>query len=219
MKLELGVPVSFAAGGEGVVADVIVDPHARVVSHVVVAPRRHHERARLVPIADVDPDAQGEMLRCKHAPEHYPLVESTQFVKMSQPIEASGNWDVGIEEVSALPYYTGEFDGFAWSRYPGLDENAPVEVTFHRIPKGHVEIRRQSPVFGSDETRLGRVDGFLVSGDDITHVVLEEGHLLGHREVAIPVADVRSVSNDSVVLSLTAAEVEALPHPRSIKRI
>jgi hypothetical protein len=52
----------------------------------------------------------------------------------------------------------------------------------------------------------------LVDGDDqITHLVLERGHLWGRREVTVPIGAVAHVATDSVEVSLTKDEVGALP--------
>jgi hypothetical protein len=65
---------------------------------------------------------------------------------------------------------------------------------------------------GTPDDRLGHVDGFRVDGDDqITHVVLERGHLWGRREVTIPIGAVTRVNTDSVTVRLTKDEVAALP--------
>jgi hypothetical protein len=85
-------------------------------------------------------------------------------------------------------------------------------MTYDRIPKGEVEIRRASDVTSADGDHLGHVDGFLVDGDDqITHVVLERGHLWGRREVSIPIGAVSRVHTDAVTVRLTKDEVAALP--------
>jgi hypothetical protein len=54
--------------------------------------------------------------------------------------------------------------------------------------------------------------GFIVSpgGDQVTHVLLEEGHLWGHKEVAIPVAAVTGVE-EGIRLNITKEQVENLP--------
>jgi hypothetical protein len=85
-------------------------------------------------------------------------------------------------------------------------------VTYDRIPKGEVEIRRASAVTSADGHQLGKVDGFLVDDDDaITHFVLERGHLWGRREVTIPIKEVAQVFTDAVTLTLTKDEVGDLP--------
>jgi hypothetical protein len=44
----------------------------------------------------------------------------------------------------------------------------------------------------------------------VTHVLLQEGHLWGRREVAIPASAVTKVEN-GIWLSLTKEQVEGLP--------
>jgi len=44
----------------------------------------------------------------------------------------------------------------------------------------------------------------------VTHVLLQEGHLWGRKEVAIPISAVTSIE-DGIQLSITKQEVEDLP--------
>jgi uncharacterized protein YrrD len=59
---------------------------------------------------------------------------------------------------------------------------------------------------------IGRVEGFIVNPADhrVTHVLLQEGHLWGRRQVAIPVSAVASV-DAGIRLNITKKEVEDLP--------
>jgi hypothetical protein len=62
---------------------------------------------------------------------------------------------------------------------------------------------------------VGEVDGFLVDkGDQITHLVLQRGHLWKKSEVTIPLGAIEKVETDSVTLSLTKQELEELPAVR-----
>ena len=80
------------------------------------------------------------------------------------------------------------------------------------MPKGEVEIRRTSEVMSADGHHLGHVDGFVVDGgDQITHLVLERGHLLERREITIPIGAVARVETDTVTLSQTLEDVRAQP--------
>ena len=218
MKLELGLAVGFASGDEGLVADVVIDPHARKVSHVVVQPRHHPSEARLVPMPNLVVEDAGDRLVCDTAFDAFPLVEMTRFVRMSEPIEMADDWDVGIEHAMAYPYYAGDFNGVDWAMLRGGADAQEIGVTFHRIPKGEVEIRRESEVLTSDGERVGTVDGFLLDDDHVTHVILERGHWWGRHEIAIPVSGVASVRNDAITLDLTADEVAALPRPTKVVR-
>ena len=122
------------------------------------------------------------------------------------PVE-DPEWDVGISEMLALPYYQ-PVD------LPGVGVPDPaqgVSVRYDRVPKGEVEIRRRSAVSSSDGHVLGHVDGFVVDDEQqISHVVLEHGHLWGRHEIAIPIGAVAAVQDDAVELSLSKAEVGAL---------
>jgi hypothetical protein len=211
VKLELGSPVHCTDGPFGELADVVIDPIARRVTHLVVAPHHRHGLARLVPIDLAVAANNGHAaisLRCtlEHA-RQLPSVQEFAYLRMGEFPANDPDWDVGIENVLALPYY-----GYAGFGVEAMDYDPHVSTTYDRVPKGEVEIRRASEVLSSDGDRLGHVDGFLVAGDDqITHVVLERGHLWGRREVTIPISAVTRVETDSVTVRLTKDEVAALP--------
>lgn len=210
MKLELGSPVSCTDGPFGEVADVVIDPIARRVTHLVVAPDHQHGLARLVPI-DLAAAANNDTavsLDCtlEHA-RQLPSVQEFAYLRLGEFPANDPRWDIGIENVLALPYY-----GYAGLGEPPIDYDPNVSMTYDRVPKGEVEIRRASEVMSADGHRLGHVDGFLVADDDqITHVVLERGHLWGRRDVTIPIGAVSQVKTDSVAVRLTKDQVAALP--------
>ena len=56
------------------------------------------------------------------------------------------------------------------------------------------------------------MQGFLVNPDDdrVTHVLLQEGHLWGRKEVAIPISAVIRV-DEGIRLNLTKEQVGELP--------
>jgi sporulation protein YlmC with PRC-barrel domain len=59
---------------------------------------------------------------------------------------------------------------------------------------------------------IGKVQGFLVDPDDnrVTHVLLQEGHLWGRKEVSIPISAVTGV-DAGIRLNITKKQVEDLP--------
>jgi sporulation protein YlmC with PRC-barrel domain len=210
MKLELGSPVRCTDGRFGELADVVIDPTARRVTHLVVDPHGGHRLARLVPI-DLAAAATGPRpavsLRCTLAEaRRLPSVQDFAYLRLGESPANDPDWDVGVENVLALPYY-----GYAGGEQL-IDYDPHISMAYDRVPKGEVEIRRASEVTSADGHRLGQVDGLLVNGDDqITHVVLERGHLWGRREVTIPIGAVARVNTDSVTVRLTKDEVAALP--------
>jgi sporulation protein YlmC with PRC-barrel domain len=205
MRLELGSRVDCTDGTFGKLADVVIDPTTRRITHLVVESDR--DLAHLVPVelATQGDDGAGSVVLRATVEEvrRLPGVHELAYLRLGDFPLDDPNWEVGVEEVLALPYF------------PPFDiEPVPIDysVAYDRIPKGEVEARRASQVFSSDGHDLGHVEGFVVDPDEhITHVVLERGHLWGRRDVTIPIGGVARVETDVVTLSLTKDEVEALP--------
>jgi hypothetical protein len=206
MKLELGCPVACADAPFGELADIVVDPLTRRVTHVVVQPHGRRPDARLVPIERVRPTESGIALDCAVAEVRAlePLFESAYLQVGEMPV-SDPDWDVGVQDVLALPFYH-ELDAAGGV----IDPDPHVVVNYDRIPRHEVEIRRSSAVVSADHHRLGHVDGFLIGAGEVADIVLERGHLWGKREVVIPADAVASVENDVVTLLLTKREVELL---------
>ena len=169
--------------------------------------------ARLVPVelAERGDNATGAVVLRATVEEvrQLPSVHELSYLRLDGfPVE-DPDWDVGVEDVLALPYYP------AYGLEPTSVDYA---VSYDRVPKGEVEIRRASEVDSADGHRLGHVDGFLVDEDElITHVVLETGPPWERRELAVPIGAVAQVATDAVTLRLTKSEAAALP-PVEIRR-
>ncbi len=205
MRLELGSRVECTDGTLGKLADVVIDPTSRKVTHLVVLADRE-ELTRLVPVELAEPssDANGAVALRSTVEEaqRLPSVHEILYLRLDGFPVDDPNWDVGIQEVFALPYYP---------TYDLEPEPLDYTISYDRIPKSEVEIRRASDVHAADGHRLGHVEGFVVDPDGhITHLVLEHGHLWGRREVTIPIGAVARVETDTVTLILTKDEVEAL---------
>jgi sporulation protein YlmC with PRC-barrel domain len=215
VRLELGRPVNCTDGPFGELADIVIDPTNQRVTHLVVEPHGDHGQAKLVPIELADTDqteSSAISVRCsvEEAGQLEP-VEEYAYIRLGDSPDLEPGWDVGVESVLAQPYYGyGGGVGIGYETVPaGYDPH--VSMTYDRIPKGEVEIRRASEVTSADGHGLGKVDGFLVDDDAITHFVLERGHLWGKREVTIPISAVARVHTDAVTLTLTKDEVGELP--------
>jgi len=209
MRLELGKPIRCSDGDFGELADVIVDPTTKRVTHLVAKPHKLDGVSRLVPIdlAEAGDDGnEGLTLGCTidEAEQLLPVQEQA-FLRLGQHPVSDPDWDVGVQDVLAMPYYGGEYGPYA-------GEVDSYGVAYDRVPKGEVEIRRASSVSAAGGELLGQVDGFVVDSDQhITHFVLERGHLWGKREVTIPIGAVATVETDAVTLQLSKDEVGELP--------
>jgi sporulation protein YlmC with PRC-barrel domain len=191
----------------GEMTRVVVDPVAQTVTHLVVEPKGRAGLARLVPLGLVDTSAGDVRLQCTLADfEHLDAAEETQFVPGS-----GGYAAYGPQQVSTWPYYgltpgaelPGEVD-------LGVAGFSPT-VTYDRIPLGEVEVRRGDPVEATDG-HIGHIQGLVVNPGDhhVTHVLLQEGHLWGRKDVAIPIKAV-SRAGDTIRLNLSKHEVQDLP--------
>ncbi|MDX6423932.1 MAG: hypothetical protein QOI67_1403 [Gaiellaceae bacterium] len=210
MHLELKCAVRCTDGMFGELADVVVDPVGRRVTHLVVEPHRRHDLARLVPLELATPEADPPPTIALHCTieeaRRLPTVEDFAFVRLDD-FRPDPDWDVGIENVlvQPSPYELPGIPVYA------IDPDPHASITYDRVPKGEVEIRSASDVFSADGHRLGHVDSFIVDdGEAITHIVLERGRVF-RRTVTTPIDAVRRVGNDSVTLRLTKDEVGRLP--------
>jgi sporulation protein YlmC with PRC-barrel domain len=213
VRLELRQAVRCTDDLLGELADVVIDPVTRRVTHLVVQPVNPHALARLVPVELVarDEGGAGISLRCSSEDfSRLAAVQETAYLRLGEAPVEDPEWDVGIEDVLALPYYP--LDG-------PVDYLEYAAVAYDRIPKGDVEIQRASAVISLDGHHLGTVDGFVIDAETqaITHVVLEHGHLWGRREVTIPIGAVGSVEIDLIRLNLTKEDVGEL-HTVRVRR-
>jgi sporulation protein YlmC with PRC-barrel domain len=208
MRLDLGSSVRCSDAAFGRLEDVVVDPAARRVTHLVVEADAHGG-SRLVPVTLARGGEGSEIeLSCTlDEARKLPAIDMLDYLRLGEFPVADPDWDVGISEMLALPYY--QPVDLPGAGLPDYEQG--MTVRYHRVPKGEVEIRRRSAVSSSDGHVLGHVDGFVVDDEQqISHVVLEHGHLWGRHEIAIPIGAVTAVEDDAVALSLTKAEVGAL---------
>ncbi len=213
MRIELDTPVSCVDGAFGALADVVIDPGTRRITHVVVQPRDRLESARLMPIQSTraGDGSAGISLTCTVAAVNgSEAIQAAAYVRSGELIDPGSDWDVGIQDAYAMAEGVSVGPEILGAGV-GMEYDPHVGVNYHRIPKGDVEIRRSSCVTSRDGQRLGHVVGFDIDdGDRITGLVLEHGHLWGKRMVPIPGPAIDRIKTDELVLTLSAEEVGAL---------
>ena len=219
MRLDLGSPVRCTDDAFGELADVVIDPETRRVTHLVVQPHRRDEQARLVPVdrarAGETSDATISLVCTVAQMSEFEFVRESAYLRLGEVPVEDPDWDVGIEEPLGLPPST----GMGTFGAGGVDIDPHMMLSYDRIPMGEVEIRRASSVTSADGHHLGHVDGFVLDSEQqIAHLVLEHGHLWGRREVVIPASAVARVDTDEVALTLSKDEVGALPSARVHRR-
>jgi hypothetical protein len=170
-----------------------MDPVQDKVTHLIVEPEGREGLGRLVPIEWADVGSGRVDLRCTRSEfERLDIAEEVRFLP-----GAEGYQDYDPEQMLSWPYFGG---------------NSTVPVTVDTLPVGDVAVQRGEEVQATDG-RIGRVEGLVVdkSSQRVTHVVLQEGHLLGRKDVAIPISAVQRIAAEGIQLSMTKREVEDLP--------
>jgi sporulation protein YlmC with PRC-barrel domain len=183
-EFTLGARASCPDGFCGVVSGTIVDPAARTVTHLVIEPE-NGAVARLVPLDLVEGTADDVRLRCT----------LDEFGRLDPAEKVLGDT------------WSGAGDS---SRGLGQGRRRPLVVE-RAVPLGETEVYRHQSVQAVDG-EIGKVEGFMVNPADekVTHILLEEGHLWGRKQVAIPVSAVASIE-DGIRLNITKRQVEDLP--------
>ena len=199
----IGAGASCSDGVCGEVTRVVVDPVARAVTHLVVEPGHRHGPGRLVPAGLADATPGGIRLRCTLA-EFGKLdpAEETQFLPGTPGYPG---YDPG--QVLSWPYY----DLGAGPDPTGGIVSIPQAITYDTVPLDEVEVRRGQHVHATDGS-IGKVQGLVIdrSSHHVTHVLLQEGHLWGRKDVAIPISAVTDVQ-DGIRLNITRQQVQDLP--------
>ncbi len=207
MRLDLDMPVNCVDERFGKLADVVIDPGLRRLTNLVVEPPDRSDHARLVPIEVAQrgdgSDAISLQLTAAELERLDPIRESV-YIRPNEFPAGDADWDVGIQEIYPLPE-SGQLGPEALGSSMALDLDQHVAVSYHRVPKGGVEIRRDSAVTSSDGHHVGHVIAFIVDDQGlIEHLVLQHGHLWGKRQVAIQSSAIERLENDEVTLSLSS---------------
>ncbi len=197
----IGAAAECSDGPCGAVSRVVVDPVARELTHLVVEPEHRSGLGRLVPIDKVEASAGDVRLRYTIDEfEKLPTAEETDFLPGGSGYDA-----YAAHEAYYWPYF-----GLEGGADPELALASAVE-TRDMLPPGEIGMRRGEPVHATDG-EIGKVEGLVVDSAQghVTHVLLQEGHLWGRKQVAIPIDAVEKI-DEGITVNLSKHEIEALP--------
>lgn len=202
----IGAEASCSDGLGGKVSRLVMDPVALTVTHLVIEPKHRAEPGRLVPVHLVDTTADHLRLRCSIA--EFDKLELAEETQVAEGLDYAG----GYGQAEAVQSFggMGSMGGSGMGIGMGLGHSAPV-VVHDVVPLGETDVQRGESVHALDG-EIGKVQGFLVDPGDnhITHVLLQEGHLWGRKEVSIPISAVIGV-DAGIRLNITKKQVEDLP--------
>jgi sporulation protein YlmC with PRC-barrel domain len=200
----IGAAAACSDGPCGAVSRVVVDPVARELTHLVIEPEHRSGLGRLVPLEMIEAEAGHVRLRYTLAEfEKLPSAEETDFLPGGSGYDA-----YAAHEAYYWPYF-----GLEGGADPKLALASAIE-TRDMLPPGEIGVRRGEAVHASDG-EIGQVEGFVVDSAQghVTHVLLQEGHLWGRKQVAIPIGSVEKIDR-GITVQLTKHEIEALPAVR-----
>ena len=193
-RFTIGADVSCTDGPCGTLARVVVDPIARLVTHLIVEPLPEHGPARLVPLELVASAADEIRL-------NYALADFDSLDPASEGQFIASDNDV--------PNYRAT-DTVAWPFFGYRGARGHLEA-YDAIPPGEVEVQRGEHVNATDG-HIGQVEGLVIDPEShhVTHVLLQEGHPWGRKQVAIPIGTVTRVA-ERIEVNLTKQQVRDLP--------
>jgi len=168
-----------------------LNPVTDEVTHFVVKHETFPPADRLVPVRLIAESTPHRIvLRCSKAE----LSEMPRFTDKEFIPPAGGAED----RLLMWPY--------------AVPESAGILLEHERIPPGELAVHRGARVEASDG-HVGQVDEFLVDPETchITHLVMREGHLWGHKDVVIPIGAIDHFDEETVCLGLDKEQVEQLP--------
>jgi hypothetical protein len=154
---------------------------------------------KLVPTSFVE-GVEGDTVRLSCTTERLNRFDDAEEVRFL-PGDMS---PVGYEKgVSSWPYFGVGPKGAGVGALGGM--------TGDRVPLGEVNVRRGDQVHATDGW-IGSVHGLVIDPADhhVTHVLLQEGHIFAHKEVAIPIGSTTRV-DEEIRVDLTMAQIEELP--------
>jgi hypothetical protein len=188
-EFTIGARASCSDGFCGEVSRLIIDPAAGSVTHLVITPGHDRAGGRLVPVELVD--ARGGEISVRRTLAEFYRLEHAAERELVAGLEGVGGGLVGMEY--------------------GTQPGQPRMIIEDVVPVGETDVAPGDRVHAVDG-EIGRVHGFLVDPGDhrVTHVLLQEGHFWGRKEVAIPISAVTGFEN-GIRLNITKKQVEELP--------
>lgn len=193
MDLPVDVEVKCSDGFCGRSTYIILNPVTDRVTHLVVQESEFPNTERLVEIDQV----------IHSNPEHIHLrCTNEEFLQMEPFIET---------DFSPSDMHYMEDESYMLWPY-SIPESPSAIMKYEHIPAGELAIRRGTSIYASDGS-VGKLDEFLVdpTNEQITHLILREGHIWDPKEVTIPVSEIERIETDGVYLKLNKEDIRKLP--------
>lgn len=205
--LRRGADVFATDGRFGTLADVVIDPIADELTHLVVAPDDQLQQARVVPrwlTSETDDGIKVEL-----DVRHVKLLQRRlpgDFVRAAPPDRAEGDRfddDLRFKTVLYHPYFED----------PSCDPGAMTGVAMAEL-----DLRCGSDVVSSNDRLLGRIVGFLIDDGLMRALIVRSGLAGFTHDVAVPIGLIADVVADMVLLDIDRHEFRALPTTTAVPK-
>ena len=196
MDIPINVNVMCADEVCGRSTKLIINPVNEQITHIVVAEKLFPNIERLVPIDNIMSSTPNsiQLRGDQKALSEMETFMETDFIDSGQ-LDAAYPFD---DPFLVWPY--------------SIYDRTPIPMEHEHIPANEVVIRRGTPVEGMDGS-VGKIDEFLIDpeNDEISHLVMREGHLWGAKDVTIPVSKIQRITDEAVYLKLDKQAISKLP--------
>ncbi len=193
IDLPMKAEVHCSDGRAGLSTYVIGDPINHQFTHLVVKSIRPPFHEYLVPVDEVveTPPLQIRLKCTRNEMEKMEPFVYEEYLRTEYPTYLCMPYALPVQPYEEVTY---------------------VSVKHHNIPRGEVSVWRGAKVEATDGT-IGQVDELLINTNNmqVTHLVLRERHIFGHREITIPVSQIKHVDEDTIYLKLDQQSVDELP--------
>jgi uncharacterized membrane protein/sporulation protein YlmC with PRC-barrel domain len=196
-EIPISAPVECTDGKAGISTHVIIDPISRKITHIVVSNEEPIGARNWLISVDLVAESSHDYIHLSCTKDELAVMD---------PFEDLHYVEVSHEE-AGYPA-----DAYYLSPYVSPLRTDYVPVVVERIPQGELAVRRGALIEATDGY-VGRLGEFLVDPEsgEITHLILEEGHMWGKQEITIPLSAIDHSIENTIFLSLDKKEVSYLP--------
>lgn len=215
MRLVTGADVYSSAGEKlGSLSRVILDPHTREVTHLVIEKGLLFTTKKLIPMSRVNPENEEmiTLLSSEQKPEGFQDFEESHYVNIDST-------EIPTAEVESSYWYPPT--NHAWWR-SGMQTAYPAMPIYTRkttqnIPVGTVALEEGASVLSSDGKQAGNIEQLIVDPEDhrVTHLVISAGLLFKERKL-VPVPLISTIREQEVRRSVNSGTLERLPAYQNI---
>ncbi len=197
IEVPIDVQVECTNGRVGTLTHVIINPTTKTITHFVVSDNEQVvAHSYLVPVESIS-ETRHDVIRLNVTIEE--LSQMDQFTEVHYIANPDPEPGYPADAVYLAPYVSPLESGY-------------LSVEVERIPVGEMAVRRGAVIEATDGF-VGHLGEFLLDPESgqLTHLVLQEGHSWGKREITLPVSIVDQALENTIYLKLDKAGVAKLP--------